>query len=114
MSLRENERANRVRHVLDEALARPDASLAVELARRRALALAQTRRTRAGLDSCVPGIALAAAAIAVVMIVGLPQSSPGVYDEDKLLLELARLGGDVELIEDLDFYHWLDANGYAG
>tara|TARA_R110002096_G_scaffold350_19_gene2075 strand:+ start:895 stop:1239 length:345 start_codon:yes stop_codon:yes gene_type:complete len=114
MSQRETEWTQRIRHALDAELARPDPALSAALARRRALALSQARGTRTGLRAYTPGIAFATAAIAVVMLAGLPQTARNIYDNDSLLLEVARLNADIELIEDLDFYHWLDANGYAG
>lgn len=114
MTFRENEWTDQVRRALDEELARPDPSLSGELARRRTLALSHARRPATGLRACAPGFAFAAAAFAVVMIAGLPQTSRPGYQDDPLLLEVASLDTDIELIEDLDFYHWLDANGYAG
>jgi hypothetical protein len=114
MSPRETEWTNQIRRALDADLARPDPALSGALARRRARALEHAHRTRTGLRAYAPGAAFATAAVVVLMLAGSPQSPRNIHDDDRLLLEVARFNADIELIEDLDFYHWLDANGYAG
>lgn len=114
MDRRETEWTQQIRRALDDEFARPDPALSAALARRRAHALAQARRAPTGIRQYAPGIAFATAAIVVITLAGLPQLRWNDPDADRLLLDVARLDGDIELIEDLDFYHWLDANGYAG
>lgn len=84
------------------------------LARNRRNAITQRAVRSNFIPRFAPGIAFAASAIMLAILLRVPDGSIPELDPDITLFEIALVDVELELIEDLEFYHWLDANGNAG
>jgi len=114
MPVRDDEFAALLKRTLDADTHDIDPSTVQELSRLRTAVLAKKQPQYQRYGMLVPGFAFGAAALGVVALVGLPQQSVPRGNPETLLTELALEEDDIELVEDLDFYRWLEANGYAG
>ncbi|MBI4692651.1 MAG: DUF3619 family protein [Gammaproteobacteria bacterium] len=114
MTIDERELTARLSRVLDdEATARPDAvAERLRRARRAALAGPPPRAAWSGLRF-VPAAVCATAIAGFVLFAELPQgpAQPPALFEDELLSAAAAAP---ELIADLEFYEWLEADGFHG
>ena len=112
MSLDERDSAARLARVLDaEAEARP-AAVAARLRQARLAALAGPPPARFG-TRFAPAAVCATALAGFLLFAELPQgpaTAPALL-EDELL---SAAGPDADLIADLDFYEWLEADGFHG
>ena len=88
-----------------------DASTAARLERGRQLALEESGRRRAGPASWLPALATAAVAVlAVALWVSQEQTpAPPVAAESAADMDLLLAADSLEMLEDLDFYTWLDS-----
>jgi hypothetical protein len=50
----------------------------------------------------------------LAIMLRVPDGSIPELDANAILFEVVLASNDLELIEDLEFYSWLDANGNAG
>lgn len=100
-----------IKAALDERAYGIDGATLSRLRQARAHALAQPRGWRRWLRSpgWIPAGALAGIA-AVLLTVNILQGDPdAVMPEDATALEVIALGEDLELLEELDFYEWLES-----
>ena len=104
----------RVRETLEADVERLDRATLDALRRRRASALARRRTRSRWLPDVATGAGVAAAAIVVAVLAGLPRGLAPQPGTDVLLFEVALAEDEIELIEDLEFIRWLDASGHAG
>jgi len=106
----------RTRELLEESTQRLDGRVRSRLTQARFAAVEEARRSRhsSAWRTWVPAGALAAAAVvAVVLWTGqpAPPAAPGVQALDDL--EIVAGGESFELLENLDFYEWVDTQGAA-
>jgi negative regulator of sigma E activity len=99
----------RVKAALDEGNEHLDARVRSRLRQARHAALAQVQpRPAFWVRQWVPAAGLAAAAVLAVLV--WPQA-PSVQPQDEALsdLEIVLAEENLDLLEDLDFYEWVDA-----
>ncbi len=101
------------REVLDTDAENIDARTVARLAQIRRNAVSR-RDVRSTLPRFAPAIAFATSAIMLAILLRVPDGSIHVLDPDVVIFEIVLADSDLELIEDLEFYRWLDANGNAG
>jgi hypothetical protein len=107
----DDEVAKRARALFDESVAELDAATLSRLNRGRHRALDATRGGRAGFrwSPWVPAGGVAAAAVLAVLVVA--GRGPGVVpvETDQAAdLEMILEGEDFEMLEDLEFYTWME------
>ena len=105
----ENEFVEQVKQQLDQQADQLDELTAAKLKAARLRALEAASRPR---KLWVPafGTATAAAVMLAVLLWQSPSELPGPFEE----LDIIASGEDLELIEDMDFYDWLDATQATG
>ncbi len=98
--------AGRARELFDDSVERLDASTLSKLNQARHAALAASSRPAANWSRWMPATGLAAAAvIAVIVLQGRAGvDMPGDADDFEILLGQ----DDLEMIEELEFYSWID------
>lgn len=89
-----------------------DRDTALELAARRFNAT--TKRESRALPAYLPALAFSLPAMALIIVLGVPGPSSFELDSRGDIDATALVDEDLELIEELEFYRWLDAHGYAG
>lgn len=106
---------NAVKRLLDEDLDAIDTVLASKLsaARHRALAAYKQPADRLRFAPYFPAVICTAA---LTMAIGLSDIAPPpiLSNGDAIALEWVVNSPDLELIEELEFYQWLDAHGQSG
>ena len=99
----------RVKAMLDEGNAHLDARVRSRLTQARHAALAQAdSRPNLWLRQWAPAAGIAAAAVLAVLVWPTPREQPP--DEALNDLEIVLAGENLDLLEDLDFYEWVDAD----
>lgn len=102
---------DQLRHALDERAASLDGGTRSRLNRARQAALdAAAEPGRRGLRSW-PGLATASAAAAILAVLLWPRLEAPAVPPDELLaatFELIEVDEDIELVEEPEFYQWLD------
>jgi Protein of unknown function (DUF3619) len=99
-----------LKDVLDAGNAHLDARVRSRLTQARHAALAQIRSRRAAwMPSWAPAAGVAAAVALAVVV--WPRTRPAPAPEDAYDdLEIVLAGENLDLLEDLDFYEWVDAS----
>lgn len=87
---------------------RPDTTGRLAACRRAALSR-QVRRPR-----FAPAVAFAASTAVLAIMLAAPDGAQPWLEPDTAAFDFVLAESELELIEDLDFYRWLDLNGYAG
>ncbi len=105
------ELTRRVRDALDEDVRSIELPIRRRLAQARATALAR-RPVRA--PWLMPAAGFATAASVLVLLLNVTHGPAGDFDTHDVLFDTTLAENELELIEDLEFYRWLDANGFAG
>lgn len=103
--------AERCRELFNESVEELDAATLSRLNRSRNAAVDSARGKRSGLrwTTWVPATGVAAAAaVAVVVITGNDPGLAPVQPAPAADLELLLEGDDLEMLEDLEFYSWID------
>ena len=104
----------RWRSELDADLDNIDDVTTARLAQIRRNALSRPVARQSFIPRMAPAIAFAASAIVLAIFLRVPDGPISQLDPDVVLMEIVLAEGELELIEDLEFYRWLDANGNAG
>ena len=102
---------NQVRDALEAAIDSPDPLLQARLRAIRLNALDRARSHSRTFERWVP-VGTVAAAIIVALTFSLTR--PVTVDMAVSDLELVAASQDIELIEDLEFYEWLESRDHAG
>ncbi len=100
---------NRVRDALEAEIDTPDVLLQARLRAIRLNALDRARPRRRSFERFVP-----VGTVAAALIVALTFSRPAHIEMVASDLELVAASQDIELIEDLEFYEWLENRDHAG
>ncbi|HJP37322.1 MAG TPA: hypothetical protein QF901_15205 [Gammaproteobacteria bacterium] len=103
-----------VRGALDDDLETTEVATTARLARIRSDAILRREGRADTVPRFAPALAFAASTIMVALFLYVPDGSSPRFESDLELIEYAFAEGELELVEDLDFYRWLDAGGYAG
>src|SRR5215510_14601853 len=100
----------RVKAILDEGNAHLDARVRSRLTQARHAALAQAdARPNLWLRQWAPAAGIAAAAVLAVLVwTSAPREQPP--DEALNDLEIVLAGENLDMLENLDFYEWVDAD----
>ena len=114
MSLSDDDFISLLRRELDADIAATDRATTARLERSRFEAVSRNAARPMFNLRFAPAIAFAASTAMLAMLLRVPDGSSPPFESDVRLIEFALADGELELIEDLDFYRWLDANGYAG
>jgi hypothetical protein len=104
----------RVKRALDADADGLDALAASRLARARHRALDRIDGSRRAPGGLIPAGVFAAGLTTAVILSQLSGGAPAEFHERMLEFELAVPSESIELIEELEFYEWLQANGYTG
>ena len=117
----EDEFIDKVRQKLNDEIGPLPAETQSQLRRSRATAIAQaTAKSRSNNSILVPAMSFV---VTLVVVGALLRGDYRDMDDDVLVTEMvAQIEFDtldveefeIEIIEDLEFYQWLEANGYAG
>ena len=102
------------RNALDTDAENIDTRTVARLAQIRRNAMARRAAWPNFIPRFAPAIAFATSAIVLAILLHVPDESISMLDPDAVLFEIVLAEGELELIEDLEFYRWLDANGNAG
>jgi hypothetical protein len=100
----------RIKAALDEGNEHLDARVRSRLRQARSAALAQVHpRPRLWSRQWVPALGVAAAAVLAVLV--WPHAPSSLQPQDEALndLEIVLAGENLDLLENLDFYEWVDA-----
>ena len=103
-----------LRKVLDTGAENMDARTVTRLAQIRRNAMSRRDFRTKLIPRFAPAIAFATSAIMLAILLRVSDGSLPVLDPDLVIFEFVLAESDLELIEDLEFYRWLDANGNAG
>ena len=110
MNRSEEHFVEQLRGALDANAQKVDTSTLDRLAQIRRQAMSRRAVESSFIPRFAPAIAFAASAI----MLRVPDGSIPELDANAMLFEVVLASNDLELIEDLKFYSWLDANGNAG
>lgn len=102
---------NRVRDALDADIDSPDPLLQARLRAIRLNALDRARSRSRHFERWVPAGTVAAA---IIVALTFSLSRPATIEMEVSDLELVAASPDIELIEDLEFYEWLESRDHAG
>jgi ferric-dicitrate binding protein FerR (iron transport regulator) len=105
----DNQLAERIRQQLDQ---QADALDELTVARLRAARMRALEKARHPRRRWLPvlGSAVAAALVLAMLVWHQPVELPGTLDD----LDIVASGDDLDMIEDLEFYDWLDETQTAG
>ena len=102
---------NRVRDALDAQSDAPDMLLQARLRAIRLNALDRARSHPRSFERLIPAGTVAAA---IIVALTFSLSRPPTVEVVASDFELVTASQDIELIEDLEFYEWLENRGHAG
>ena len=114
MNRSEEHFVEQLRGALDANAQKVDTSTLDRLAQIRRQAMSRRAVESSFIPRFAPAIAFAASAIMLAIMLRVPDGSIPELDANAMLFEVVLASNDLELIEDLEFYSWLDANGNAG
>ena len=104
----------RWRSALDADVENLDARTVARLVQIRHQAMSRRSARQSFRPRFAPAVAFATSALVLATLLRISDGSIPVFDADAILLEIVLAEDELELIEDLEFYRWLDANGNAG
>lgn len=114
MKLTDDDFLRRVRCDLDADIEAMDGATVAQLAQIRRAAVARASVRPTFNLRFAPAVAFAASTAMLAILLRVPGGSLPPLEHDVPLIEFALADGELELIEELEFYQWLDARGYAG
>lgn len=115
MKQSEEDFLKQLKRELDADLEKIDSATMARLARSRREAVSRRAGRRSPfIERFAPGLAFAASTAMLAILLQVSNGSMPQLGSNAPLVELLLAQGELELIEELDFYRWLDANGYAG
>lgn len=113
MSTEDDELHVWAREALEQASDQDDGLTSARLRAARLRALEHARRPRTWQSGWAPAAA-ATAAVVIALTYSVQHPDPPAVDPDAEVVELLADVPDLELVEELEFYRWLDSHEHAG
>ena len=114
MSINDEEILTAIKSELDGDLDRIDSSILKKLQHSRREALAQSANRRLFAPRIAPALAFVTSVVVFIVLLRVPGFSISPLGPDAVLSELEFVESEIELVDELEFFRWLDANGHAG
>ena len=111
MTVSDESLENRVRDALEAEIDSPDPLLQARL---RAIRLNALDRARSRLGNFERWVPVGTVAAAIIIALTFSLTRPATVEMTLSDLELVAASQDIELIEDLEFYEWLESRDHAG
>ena len=114
MSTKDDKLLSTIRRELDTDLDRLDSSVLATLRHNRREVLRRPGGKLPLIARIAPAFAFAASMIMFVLLLRVPGYSSLQVEPDNVLPQLDFSDSEIELVDELEFFRWLDANGHAG
>ena len=114
METDDNKILSAIKSELDANLDQIDRSVLMSLRHNRREALTRSAERRPIAPRMAPAFAFVTSTLVFVLLLRAPGYSSLELDPDTVLSEIEFVESEIELVDELEFFRWLDANGHAG